>query len=125
MGGLIDELNYMAVVEKSKVAVDRGTYDQAILVYNSIARRRKSRFMENGKLPGILCLVSSKKYPGQFTDQKMAEAERDPTIFVYDKRVWDIKPDDFGNHGWFQVFAGDMTRKPRLLEKNEEVVDDD
>ena len=75
MGGLIDELNYMAVVEKSRVAVDKGTYDQAILVYNSIARRRKSRFMDNGKLPGILCLVSSKKYPGQFTDQKVAEAQ--------------------------------------------------
>jgi hypothetical protein len=118
-------LNYMAVVEKSRVAVDRGTYDQAILVYNSIARRRKSRFMENGKLPGILCLVSSKKYPGQFTDQKMAEAEKDPTIFVYDRRVWDIKPDDFGNQGWFPVFAGDLTRKPRILAPEDEVADTD
>ena len=125
MGGLIDELNYMSVVEKSKVAVDKGTYDQAILLYNSIARRRKSRFMENGKLPGILCLVSSKKYPGQFTDQKVAEAEKDPSIFVYDKRVWDIKPDDFGNQGWFPVFAGDLTRKPRILERDDEVDDED
>jgi len=125
MGGLIDELNYMAVIEKSKVAVDKGTYDQAILVYNSIARRRKSRFMENGKLPGILCLVSSKKYPGQFTDQKMKEAETDPSIFVYDKRVWDIKPGDFGNRGWFHVFGGDMTRKPRILTNDEEVADED
>ena len=125
MGGLIDELNYMSVVEKSKVAVDKGTYDQAILLYNSIARRRKSRFMENGKLPGILCLVSSKKYPGQFTDQKVAEADKDPSIFVYDKRVWDIKPDDFGNQGWFPVFAGDLTRKPRILERDDEVDDED
>lgn len=125
MGGLIDELNYMSVVERSKQSVDRGTYDQAILVYNSIARRRKSRFMENGKLPGILCLVSSKKYPGQFTDQKVAEARRDPSIFVYDKRVWDIKPDDFGNSGWFSVFGGDLTRKPKILEREEEVADAD
>ena len=125
MGGLIDELNYMAVVEKSKVAVDKGTYDQAILVYNSIARRRKSRFMENGKLPGILCLVSSKKYPGQFTDQKVAEAKQDARIFVYDKRVWDIKPDDFGNQGWFPVFAGDLTRKPKILEEEDRVADAD
>lgn len=125
MGGLIDELNYMSVVEKSRVAVDKGTYDQAILLYNSIARRRKSRFMENGKLPGILCLVSSKKYPGQFTDQKVAEADRDPTIFIYDKRVWDIKPDGFGNQGWFQVFAGDLTRKPRILTQEDTVADDD
>ena len=125
MGGLIDELNYMSVVEKSRVAVDKGTYDQAILLYNSIARRRKSRFMENGKLPGILCLVSSKKYPGQFTDQKVAEAQRDPSIFVYDRRVWDIKPDDFGNQGWFPVFAGDLTRKPRILDAEDEVADED
>ena len=125
MGGLIDELNYMSVVEKSRVAVDKGTYDQAILLYNSIARRRKSRFMENGKLPGILCLVSSKKYPGQFTDQKVAEAEKDPTIFVYDKRVWDIKPEDFGNQGWFAVFAGDLTRKPRFVGRGEGMTEED
>lgn len=125
IGGLIDELNYMAIVEKSKAAVDKGTYDQAITVYNSIARRRKSRFMENGKLPGILCLVSSKKYPGQFTDQKMEEAETDPTIYVYDKRVWDIKPNDYGNKGWFHVFSGDMTRKPRLLAPTDQVADGD
>lgn len=125
MGGLIDELNYMAVVEKSKASVDKGTYDQAVSVYNSISRRRKSRFMENGKLPGVLCLVSSKKYPGQFTDSKVEEAAKDPTIYVYDKRVWDIKPDDFGANGWFHVFTGDMSRKPRILGDDEEVKDED
>jgi hypothetical protein len=125
MGGVIDELNYMAIVEKSKASVDHGTYDQAISIYNSISRRRKSRFMENGKLPGILCLVSSKRYPGQFTDQKMAEAQNDPSIFVYDKRVWDIKPEGFGQQGWFHVFTGDMTRKPRILQPDEQVQDED
>lgn len=125
MGGIIDELNYMAVVEKSKASVDKGTYDQAIAVYNSIARRRKSRFMDGSKLPGILCLVSSKKYPGQFTDQKMAEAKNDPTIFIYDKRVWEIKPDAFGQSGWFKVFVGDMTRKPRILDQGEQLTGED
>lgn len=125
MGGLIDELNYMAVIENSKSSVDGGTYDQAVAVYNSIARRRKSRFMEQGKLPGILCLVSSKKYPGQFTDIKMEEAKKDATIYVYDKRVWDIKPESFGKAGWFNVFAGDMGRKPRILAEDEVVADED
>jgi hypothetical protein len=122
IGGLIDELNYMAVVEKSKASVDGGTYDQAVLVYDSIARRRKSRFLENGKMPGILCLVSSKKYPGQFTDQKMEEATRDKTIYVYDKRIWDIKPEAFKGKGWFRVFSGDMTRKPRIVGENETIL---
>jgi len=118
MGGIIDELNYMAVVENSKASVDGGEYDQAIAVYNSIARRRKSRFMQQGALPGILCLVSSKRYPGQFTDLKQEEAKNDPTIYVYDKRVWDIKPDAFSNV-WFQVFAGDESRHPRIIEEDE------
>lgn len=96
IGGIIDELNYMAVIAKSKQSVDAGNYDQAVALYNSIARRRKSRFMEKGKLPGILCLVSSKRYPGQFTDTKELEAKEDPTIYVYDKRVWELKPDAYG-----------------------------
>ncbi|MEO5334797.1 MAG: hypothetical protein H7839_22520, partial [Magnetococcus sp. YQC-5] len=118
----IDELNYMAIVEKSKVAVDRGTYDQAVAVYNSIARRRKSRFMKKGKLPGILCLVSSKRYPGQFTDQKEKEAQSDPTIYVYDKRTWDIKPWAFSGR-FFRVFVGDEARNPKILYDGDEVGD--
>lgn len=124
IGGLIDELNYMSVVEKSKRAVDAGVYDQAVEVYNSIARRRKSRYMKQGKLPGILCLVSSKKYPGQFTDQKMEEAKTDPTIYIYDKRVWDIKPDSYSKEK-FRVFIGDDFRQPAILGPKEKVAKDD
>lgn len=121
IGGLIDELNFMQVVEKSKQSVDKGTYDQAVAVYNSIARRRKSRFMTQGKLPGILCLVSSKRYPGQFTDQKEEEAKKDPTIYVYDKRVWEIKPEGTFSGETFRVYVGDETHKPRLLLEGETV----
>lgn len=122
IGGLIDELNYMAVVEKSKRTPDAETYDQAVAVYNSIARRRKTRFMKQGKLPGILCLVSSRKYPGQFTDKKEEEARDDPTIYVYDKTVWQVKPDDFGVER-FRVFVGDESRRPRILDADEQVED--
>lgn len=115
IGGLIDELNYMAIVEKSKQAVDKGAYDQAVAVYNSIARRRKTRFMKQGKLPGILCLVSSRKYPGQFTDTKEEEARTDPTIYVYDKRVWEVKPEGSFGPERFRVFIGDESRRPRVL----------
>jgi hypothetical protein len=125
IGGVIDELNYMAVVEKSKAAVDKGTYDQAVLLYNSISRRRKSRFLSGGQIPGILCLVSSKKYPGQFTDRKQEEAKTDSTIYVYDKRVWEVKPPGTYTAGWFRVFVGDMTRKPRILTIDEELDDED
>ena len=119
IGGLIDELNYMDVVEHSKRSVDGGVYNQAIAVYESIARRRKSRFHQIGDTPGLLCLVSSRRYPGQFTDTKEEEAKTDPTIYVYDKRVWDVKPEGTFTKGYFDVFIGDDSHKPRIIEKGE------
>lgn len=100
-------------------------YDQAVAVYNSISRRRKSRFMKQGKLPGILCLVSSKKYPGQFTDLKEQEAAREiaqtgrTSIYVYDRRVWEIVPEGRFSGQWFNLFIGDGSRRPRVLAEGE------
>ena len=121
IGGLIDELNYMDVVEKSKRTIDGGTYNQAVAVYESIARRRKSRFHQLGQTPGLLCLVSSRRYPGQFTDTKEEEAKRDRTIYVYDKCVWDVKPEGTFTSGWFPVFKGDSTRRPRVMKADEKI----
>lgn len=121
IGGLIDEMNFMAVTKDSKKSIDKGTYDQALTIYNGISRRRKSRFLSSGRMPGILCLVSSKRYPGEFTDKKIEEAKTDPTIYIYDKRVWEVKPEGTFVNGWFKVFVGDLTRKARILEEDEAV----
>ncbi|WYC17961.1 terminase large subunit [Vibrio phage vB_VneS_J26] len=120
IGGIIDEINYMAVTSNSKKEEGGGTYDQAAKVYNSIARRRKSRFMTKGQIAGLLCLVSSRKYPGQFTDRKEEEAKKDKTIYIYDKTIWQIKPKGTYGDKRFNVFIGDATRKPRILDDNED-----
>ena len=131
-GGIIDEINFMAVVEQSKNAADGGTFDQANEMYNSIVRRRKSRFMAaGGHLPGVLCLVSSKRYPGEFTDRKQAEARDEiartgkTRIFVYDRRLWEIKPEGTYGKERFKLFLGDVARKPRILEDGAEVAAED
>jgi len=117
IGGIIDEVNFMALVEKSMVS--RGdTYDQAAANYNSIARRRESRFMQMGTLPGMLCLVSSRNYPGGLTDRKEEEARTNPRIYVYDKRVWQLRPERFCGDT-FRIFVGDESRKPRFVEDAE------
>lgn len=120
-GGIIDEINFMDVVERSKQSLDGGTYDQAIALYNSISKRRKSRFSMAGEMPGVLCLVSSARYPGQFTDQKKEEAQRQLTatgrtsIYIFDKRTWDVKPPEFFMKERFWVFIGDPTRQPKVF----------
>jgi hypothetical protein len=124
-GGMIDEINFMEVVEKSKKksgSMD-GTYDQAKALYNSIAKRRKTRFGMGGRLPGLLCCVSSRNYPGQFTDGKEEERRQEinekgfSTIYLYDKRVWEVK-EGFSNE-MFPIFVGDEARRPRVLTPEE------
>ena len=125
LGGLIDEVNFMEVTDGSKKKQGGGTYDQAKVIYDSVSRRIKTRFADNGGMPGILCLVSSKNYPGEFTDIKLKEAETDPTIYIYDKRVWDIKPLGTFSKERFPVFVGDETRKPRILRMADDMPESD
>ena len=127
-GAILDEVNFMARVEQSKSAVDGGLFDQAVEMYNSIVRRRKSRFMAaGGRLPGMVCLVSSKRYPGEFTDRKQVEAREELArsgktgIFVYDRTLWQIKPKGTYGEKRFRLFLGDVARKPRILEEDTEV----
>lgn len=115
MGGMIDEVNFGQLVKNSKRSLDGGEWDQALSVYNGLARRRKSRFLMSGRMPGILCLVSSKRYPGEFTDKKLEEAKTDPSIYVYDKRVWDIKPPNSYCGEWFYVFPGSSRARPSIV----------
>lgn len=118
IGGMIDEINFMATVERSKKASDGGTFDQALAIYSSIARRRESRFMSKGNLLGMLCLVSSKNYPGEFTDQKIEEQKKNKKIYIYDKRDWEVKP--WAASGkWFVLFKGDLLNPPKPLEDDE------
>lgn len=117
ISGVLDECNFMAVVEGSKQSKTNGTHDQAVDNYNAIARRRESRFMVKGEIPGLLCLVSSRNYPGQFTDIKEAEALTNSKIYVYDKRLWELQPDRFSGDT-FKVFVGDATRKPYVIDSD-------
>ena len=84
-----------------------------------------------GRLPGMVCLVSSKRYPGEFTDRKQIEAreEEDRTgetgIFVYDCTLWQIKPEGTYGEARFSLFLGDVTRKPCILEKGTEIAPQD
>ena len=126
IGGQLEELSSMAYVEKSLRRRDKQAYDQAVELYNAITRRRESRFLDQGEMPGILTLVSSKKYPDDLIHKKLREAADNPgRIYVYDKRLWDVKPADTYGKKRFRVFCGDSTRKPRLLEEGERQAEDD
>lgn len=126
VGGILDEVNFMQRIENSKAsgADSDGSYDQAQQLYNTLARRRRSRFTKKGKLPGILFVVSSSRFPDDFTEIKALEAEmcggNDPQIFVYSHSQWSAKPRDNFLDEEFRVQIGNETVSSKILEDGDE-----
>jgi hypothetical protein len=131
IGGLLDEVNFMQKIAQSKSgsADDKGAYDQAKELYLTLSKRRRSRFMHKGKLPGTLFLVSSSRYPDDFTEIKAAEAEMcggdDPEIFVFSKSLWESKGRDRYKDEEFRVLVGNERTRSRILTDEEQIVGDD
>jgi hypothetical protein len=123
LGGLLDEVAFAEYTERSTRSRDREAFDQAERQYNAIAMRRKSRFLNKGRLPGLLCLVSSPQYPEDLIERKIRQAQDDDSIFLYQLRLWDVKPDNYSDRR-FSVFTGDDNRPPRVLGHGESTLDD-
>lgn len=127
IGGLLDEVNFMERVKNSKNAnaAEDGEYDQAKSLYLTLSKRRRSRFMHQGKLPGTLFLVSSSRYPDDFTEVKAAEAEmcggKDDSIFVSSKSLWEGRGREKYAEEEFVVLLGNERQRPRILEEGEQI----
>lgn len=130
-GGIIDELNFMARVEDSVMTRYTGEdeYDQAERAYRALFRRMKSRFMEKGKLPGKLMLVSSANYPGDFTSMKIEEAKEEiekngeTSTFVMQYAQWEALPKERFSEGTFYVEVGNEYKRSRVLHHIDEARD--
>lgn len=129
IGGMLDEVNFMERIKNSKNANadETGEYDQAKTLYLTLSKRRRSRFMNRGKLPGTLFLVSSSRYPDDFTETKAAEAQmcggEDPEIYVMSKSLWEGRGREKYSAEEFRVLLGSERQRPRILGPDE-VIDD-
>lgn len=129
IGGALDEVTQMAIVEKSKkVKGLGGKYDQALANYSVMSRRRMSRFVRaGGKMPGVLCMMGSRLYPGDFADRKEKEIQEEirdkgkSACYLYDKCVWDVCPPGRFSGETFKLFTGDENSQPRKLLAKEKV----
>ncbi len=126
IGGQLDEMNFMQKTTNSKHqnADDAGKFDQAKALYNTLSRRKKSRFANKGKLPGTLYLISSSRFPDDFTELKAAESTMmggdDPSIYVYSHSQWSAKGRDAFMDEDFQMQVGNDRYRSRALDEDEE-----
>ena len=118
IGGVIDEINFMNIVQKSKKA-DVGTgragiFDQAQSIYDALSRRKKSRFIYRGPQIGVICQSSSTRYKGDFTDKRKQHVldHGEKGVYIYEKAQYEVWPQE--------RYCGD---KFRVMVANEAAMD--
>lgn len=130
VSGILDEVNFMSVVEESKQVVGArgqgGLFDQAQIVYNNITRRRKSRFITKGPSPGIISVLSSVRYLGDFMDRRLQQYEavkdtEDEEIhtFVMRRAQYHAHPPDDYSGVTFRLLVGSTEYGTRVLKEEE------
>lgn len=103
-GGGIDEACFLEVIDDSKKAADKERYDAAEEIHNAIWDRMTSRFMKNGVVPGMLVMFSSPRYPDDFLERKIRQAQElgdDSGIFFRRRSTWSAKGKTFYSSGEF------------------------
>jgi hypothetical protein len=130
IGGMIDEINFMAVVlrsKKSEVSTGRaGLYDQAEQVHHRMTNRKKGRFQKPPTHPmiGIVFPSSSTRYKGDFTDKRKAQVEKTglKSVYIYNRRQFDVVPQErFTGEKFRLVIGNDIHHDTRVLKDHETV----
>jgi hypothetical protein len=126
VAGLLDETDFMTSkkVRGSNTRVVQ--QDRAEAIYNNIKRRMKSRFQKQGKLPGILFVVSSKNAKDSFSERLIKSAMKDSeskgtdALFVRDYATWEVKPaEDLSTTERFWVLVGNDQIPSRIVRPDE------
>jgi hypothetical protein len=100
IGGILDELSFMAVIEASKqVPGPRGLggkFDQAEEVYTTTVGRRSRSFGKGGVSIGTICAMSNTSYRGDFMDRHLDFIrDHEPEgIFGERLRRYELNPKD-------------------------------
>lgn len=87
--------------------------------YNNVLERMGSRFMVNGKIAGSLFLVSSKKSEQDFLESYIQRKKNDPTVYVSDAPLWEVKPAGTYSGQTFRVAVGNSVMPSRIADDTE------
>lgn len=122
---LLDEVNFMSVVENSKQVTgargNGGLFDQAQITYTTITRRRKGRMLTKGWSPGCISVLSSVRYLGDFMDRRVKEIRenKEPNVKVMSRKQYEAQPASEYMTEKFRLLVGTMDYGTRVLKPEE------
>ena len=112
----------IAIVDEGNAGV---LNDQVQENYNEIYRRRKSRFEDGFRVPGLLLACSSPKSEDDFINSRIKREEGNPGVLIVDNVAeWDVKDKGYcGKKFW--IFMGDDKTDGHVLVGGEKLGDYD
>lgn len=122
ISAIVDEINFLARVEKSKRTPDGSTFDQAEIVHRTVKNRRSSRFSGAGIRPGAICISAQTKYKGDFVDKRVEQVRKNKELGVHicRKKRYEMWPADKFSKETFNILVGCDSYPTRILDASTE-----
>lgn len=121
IAGGLDEISSVTSVKEIEAGAQQdlvGT--KALQIYERAARRMESRFLQGGRQPGKLFLVSSKQDEAAFIERYIEKVKGSPHVLVFDDPIWEIKPRKRFSGVTFGVAIGDKYRESRIMTEDDD-----
>lgn len=124
LGYTVDEANFF----KRSRSIGEIEKTRAHQIFHEAQTRLYSRFMKGGDVPGLVILISSRKFVSSFTDSLIEKARTDPeigrTTRVIEHALWETKNKKDFSGETFKVLIGTEFYDSRVLELDEIVPED-
>ncbi len=132
VSAILDEMNF----RNKRTVKEEDDDDSSEKLYSQVRYRITSRFERLKYVPGVLCVISSKKTSSDFLEAHISKldgkltqktgswvAGNDPHAFISTYSQWDVKPDKYWQEGEpkksFYVFIGSSQNSSRILTDEE------
>lgn len=121
ISGVLDEANFLISARQTKRSKMAGEFDQAKVLYDSLDRRRTSRFLlADGTCFAKFWLLSSKQFPGDFLQTRIEAARGDDAVAILDYPVWVPRYSSTGGktrygNKKFYLFIGNAAQRSQIL----------
>lgn len=119
---VLDECNFGKVPAKGL----QGAQGQITRLYESTKSRQQTRFSyRNGKVRGMMILVSSKRSDLDFLDTYIQKVKNNEGVYIVDEPVWNVRPKQEFSETTFKIGIGDKNHQSMILDDNitpEEIV---
>lgn len=115
--GIMDEINFSAGPANAKMAANA-----MMKTYRAVKSRMKSRFISSGRpLPTMLWMISSKKSENDFLEQYAKEVKDDPSTYIVDEPIWNVKPKGTYCGKTFKVAVGNKFLSSKIVKEDDDL----